>query len=414
MNCPEKVGVAIAPYLAPVDSFKARQAAEWQEARTVLLCEPRLEAALGLLVASAQNFPRPFGLEAAQAEHRRFRKALQSHGAVVVDLREALTANSREADRAREALQNTTLKNIEFDFDDGIDESWRERIRRDATVALDGMAPEHLVELLLLRPTVRVARNPDALDETTAFVARYDLRAATNSYYMRDPLITTAAGCTIGRLRLAVRQPENAIAELALRALGIEPVCRVKAPGTLEGGDFIPCGDFVLQGQGLLTNADGVAQCLAARAYGCVEVGVVRDERAQMDEMHLDCYLAVFDRDLCALCDDRKGDTEPFVDVYEPHGGADFTYRLVRTVRLRAYLESKGMSILSFSTEQRDGFAANGLLIGPRHYLCPAQSGHAWVETLREAGVELEILDFTQLTGGYGGPHCSSQVLVRG
>ncbi|HLJ82683.1 MAG TPA: arginine deiminase family protein [Candidatus Eremiobacteraceae bacterium] len=397
-----------------MEPLKARQAAEWHKARTILLCEPRLETALGLLVASAQNFPRPFGLEAAQAEHRRFRAALESRGAMVIDLRDALTTGCREPGTMREMLQSAALKNIEFDFDDGLDESQRTRIRHDAAIALEGMAPEHLAELLLLRPTVRVARNPDALDATTAFVARYDLRAATNSYYLRDPLITSGAGCTIGRLRLAVRQPENAIAELALRALGIEPLCRVQAPGTLEGGDFIPCGDFVLQGQGLLTNADGVAQCLAARAYGRVEVGVVRDERAQMDEMHLDCYLAVFDHDLCALCDDRVGDTEPLVDVYEPHGGADFTYRLVRTVRLRAYLESKGMRILGFSTKQRDGFAANGLLIGPRRYVCPAQSGHAWIELLREAGVELEILDFAQLTGGYGGPHCSSQVLVRG
>ena len=130
--------------------------------------------------------------------------------------------------------------------------------------------------------------------------------------------------------------------------------------------------------------------------------------------MHLDCYLAVFDRDLCALCDDRIGTNEPFVDVYEPDGGSEFAYRLTRTVRLRPYLESKGMRVLEFSKKQRDGFAANGLLVGPRRYLCPAQSGNAWIETLRAASVDVEILDFAQLTGGYGGPHCSSQVLVRG
>jgi arginine deiminase len=379
-----------------------------------MLCEPRLETALGLLVASAQNFPRPFGLEVAQAEHRRFRDALVAHGISVVDLRNALTLGCRESPATQATLRDAVLKDISFDFTDDIDESRRERVRRDAASALHGMAPEHLAELLLLRPTVHVERNLDALDETTALVARYGMDAATNAYYMRDPLITTAAGCTIGRLRLAVRQPENDIAELALSSLGIKPICRVREPGTLEGGDFIPCGDFVLQGQGLLTNADGVAQCLAARAYGRVEVGIVRDERAQMDEMHLDCYLAVFDRDLCALCDDRTGALEPFVDVYEPHGGADFEYRLTRTVPLRAYLESKRMRVLGFSTEQRDAFAANGLLVGPRRYLCPAQSGQAWIETLRAAGVEVEILDFAQLTGGYGGPHCSSQVLVRG
>jgi arginine deiminase len=379
-----------------------------------MLCEPRTETMLGLLAISGQNFPRPFGLEDAQAEHRRFRTALESRGIRVLDLREALTLSFRASDKVREIIWNKVAQTIDFRFDDGIDDGSRERVVRDAAVAIEGMPPDALADLLILRPSVTIARNPDALDESTAFVARYALKPATNAYYMRDPLITTAAGCTIGRLRLAVRQAENDIAEFALGAIGVEPICRVRDPGTLEGGDFIPCGDFALQGQGLLTNADGVAQCLSARAYGRVEVAVVRDERAQMDEMHLDSYLAVFDRDLCALCDDRTGANDPLVDVYVPVGGADYSYNLARTIRLRAYLESKGMRTLGFSAKQRDGFAANGLLVGPRRYICPAQSGHAWIETLRDAGVELEILDFAQLTGGYGGPHCSSQVLVRG
>jgi arginine deiminase len=402
------------PNLVAVGSLMACQAAEWQAARTVLLCEPRLETALGLLVANAQNFPRPFGLEAAQVEHRRFREALEARGVTVVDLRDALSSACHLDDTARETLVEFTRKSIRFAFAHEVDLMVRDQVRSDALTALRGMSPEQLVEFLLLRPAVHIANNRHRLDETTALDSRFTLRALTNAYYMRDPLITTGAGCTIGRLRLVVRRHENEVAKHALLALGIQPFFRVHAPGTLEGGDFIPCGDFVLQGQGLLTNAEGVAQCLAARAYGRVEVGVVRDERAQMDEMHLDCYLAVFDRDLCALCDDRMGEHEPFVDVYEPSGGSDFAYRLTSTVRLRLYLESKGMRVLSFSTEQRDGFAANGLLVGPRRYLCPAQSGDEWIETLRKAGVEVEVLDFAQLTGGYGGPHCSSQVLVRG
>ena len=78
----------------------------------------------------------------------------------------------------------------------------------------------------------------------------------------------------------------------------------------------------MLQGQGLLTNAEGVGQLLATRAYGEVEVGVVRDPRAQMDEMHLDAYFSVFGPGLCAICDDRLEGQQPTVDIWEPYDGS--------------------------------------------------------------------------------------------
>jgi arginine deiminase len=397
-----------------MNSIVGRQAAEWHVARVVLLCEPRLETALGLLAAGAQNFLRPFALSAAKAEHRRFREALEARGARAIDLREALTAGCESDPTALARLRGWARSAIEFAWHGRVTAEQRQRALESADHALRGFSPEMLAEIVLLRPIVRLALNPHALDDTTALTAAFELRPATNSYYMRDPLITSAAGCTIGRLRLAVRQPENDIAAHALEQLGIQPICRVHAPGTLEGGDFIPCGDFALQGQGLLTNAAGVAQCLAAGAYGKVEVGVVRDSREQMDEMHLDSYFVVFDRDLCALCENRFGVDEPAVDVYEPRGGdAHVEYVLSRTVGFTVYLESKGMRVLRFSVQERDAFAPNGLLTGPRRYLCPQQSGRAWHEMLSIDDVDVEPLDFRELTGGYGGPHCSSQVLVR-
>jgi len=227
--------------------------------------------------------------------------------------------------------------------------------------------------------------------------------------------MTTAAGCVIGRLRLDVRRIENDIVSHALEQLGIAPVYRVQPPGFLEGGDFIPCGDFVLQGQGLLSNADGVGQCLDHRVYGFVEVGVVRDPRAQMDEMHLDTFFAVFDRDLCALCDDRLGDQQPIVDVYAPDGAPDqFTYKKVRTVGFLAYLEEKGMHVLTLSKKEQENYAPNGLLLGPRDFLGVSRAGPDYERRLNERGVKTRFLGFDALTCGYGGPHCMSQVIRRG
>jgi len=189
----------------------------------------------------------------------------------------------------------------------------------------------------------------------------------------------------------------------------------VQAPGTLEGGDFLPCGDFVLQGQGLLTNAEGVRQCLEHKVYGFVEVGVVKDQRNNMDEMHLDTYFAMLDKDLAACCDTRlKGEEEPLVDVYAPVGSPKkFSYQLARTVRFSEYLKEKGIRVIPFSKREQEDFAPNGLLVGPRQFIGVKQSGKSFERRLQKAGVQTQFISFDALTGGYGGPHCSSQVLVR-
>jgi arginine deiminase len=215
-------------------------------------------------------------------------------------------------------------------------------------------------------------------------------------------------------MHLDVRRPENDLAELVLAQLGVQPVARVGPPGFVEGGDFMPAGSYCLQGQGLMTDEDGVGQLLDAGAYGSVEVAVVRDARARMDEMHLDTYFAFYGPDLAGLCADRFGSDEPELDVWVPEVTATGRrYRRTRTTRLRPYLAEKGVDVVTVSKAEQEAFALNGLLVGPRDYLAVAQAGDDFVARLRARDVQVETLDVTALTGGYGGPHCSTQVLVR-
>jgi len=390
-------------------SFIPAQLAEWLPARTVLMCEPGVETLFSILHTDAANFLFPFSLAQGREEHRAYRRALEAHGVQVVDLRALLT----QADRAR--LVQWARQAVAFDFDAQLTDEERASVVTQLDAALNALDAGSLVDVLMLRPTLRVARDDAALDATTRFKAQFTL-APLSPYYTRDPLITTRAGVVITRLKLAQRAAENDLAAYALEVLGIRPIYRVQAPGTLEGGDFIPCGDFVLQGQGLLTNEDGVQQCLAHRVYGYVEVAVVEDPRMGMDEMHLDTYFAMLDRDL-AICEDSRlnGDAEPAVKVYAPQGTpTDFTYALTRTMLFSRYLTEKGIRVIPFSKAEQERFAANGLLVAPRRLIAVAGAGEACLQRLREAGVEVHLIAFDALTGGYGGPHCSSQVLLRG
>lgn len=390
-------------------SLKPTQPAEWLPARVVLMCEPSIETLFSILQPGAANFLFPFSLAQAREEHRAYRRALEAHGVRVIDYREALA----QAERSR--LVAWARGAVTLEYDAALTEGERGEAARQLDAALGALDAGSLVDLILLRPTIHVARNSASLDPTTRFQARFTL-APLSPYYTRDPLITTREGVVITRLKLDNRAPENDVAAYVLESLGIAPLYRVQPPGTLEGGDFIPCGDFVLQGQGLLTNEDGVRQCLDRRVYGYVEVAVVEDPRANMDEMHLDTYFAMLDHDLAMCLDARlSGDEEPAVRVYTPQGmPEDYTYVLTRTTLFSRYLREKGIHVIPFSKEEQLAFAANGLLVAPRRLIGVAQAGEAFAQRLRAAGGQVEMIPFDTLAGGYGGPHCSTQVLVRG
>jgi arginine deiminase len=103
------------------------------------------------------------------------------------------------------------------------------------------------------------------------------------------------------------------------------------------------------------------------------------------------------------------------VRVYTPQGAPDdYTYVLTRTMLFSRYLREKGIHVIPFSKAEQLDFAANGLLVGPRRLIGVTRAGEPFAQRLRAAGVDVQTIAFDALSGGYGGPHCSTQVLVRG
>src|SRR5512137_530560 len=100
------------------DERRASQPAEWLPARAVLLCEPNIETLFGILETNSANFLAPFSLQQAQAEHRAFRREMESAGVQVVDLREALMGDGSEADAAR--LRAWAAESVHYDMDKSI------------------------------------------------------------------------------------------------------------------------------------------------------------------------------------------------------------------------------------------------------------------------------------------------------
>lgn len=73
-------------------------------------------------------------------------------------------------------------------------------------------------------------------------------------YFMRDQVITTPKGIVVGKMNSYQRRVETDIVRFALQKLNIKPILEIQGDGRLEGGDYIPAGEYVLIGQGLRTN----------------------------------------------------------------------------------------------------------------------------------------------------------------
>lgn len=397
------------------------QTSEWGRAEVVLLAQPGLETLFGILETNSANFLYPFDLKKARDEHSAFRKLLENFGTTVIDIREALIMGTINEDGSPlegpklDSLRKLAETSVSYLYDEALSLEDRAFLDKNRQRMIKTLHPTILADISLLRPTLAISYNPRALDPTSRFISTFRLEPATNQYFMRDGMITTPIGCVIGNFTLDVRKVENALVKFALKQLGIEPIYTVEAPGHLEGGDFLPAGEFVLQGQGLLSDEYGVRQLLEKKVYGFVEVGIVRDPRSQMDEMHLDTYFNFLSEKEAVLCEDRmKGEMQPLVDVWLPAGSAEnYTYRKKATYTLLNYLKDKGIRVIPFSKEEQENFAPNYLLLDKRKLIGVSKTGSEFWRRLRESGMEVHLLDFCALTGGYGGPHCMSQVIRR-
>lgn len=377
------------------------QGAEWDKVQRVLLCEPSLATLLGALAPWAVNFKASFSLHQAQREHQRFQKTLASWGVEVIEIRKLLKGLSQPEDILQLQQAAATVLN-------------RER-RGQRPIQIEDLAvfePEDLMEIIFLQPEIILETSPQALDETTRFKGQYRIHPLTNHFFLRDPLMTTKEGVILCSLKLDQRKKEVEVLELILDILGIEPLCQIQFPGQVEGGDFLPAGDYVLQGQGLLTNREGVKQLLERGAYGEVEVAVVKDPAPTMEAMHLDTYFNFLSPDLAVIQKERMaGPLQPQVDIYWPEGKRGYGY--VGSCSFSQYLAEKGVQCIPFSSSEQERFAPNFLLLQEKRLIGVEGAGEEFFRRLEEYGVKGDWLGFSSLTQGYGGPHCMSQVLIR-
>lgn len=426
--------------------------AEWDRLRTVAVHRPGIEMFFGLLEPYAALYERAFSRYKARREHDSLQRTLKEEfGVRVLRLKETIldaadcdpTVRRRLVDWAHETV---TVRGDERDVAEA-----RRSMEQNAE-ALDSL---HFFTLLLLNPVIDVGVRGigGGVD-----VHILEQRPLANLYFMRDQQAATASGLVVGRPAKRQRAKEPEITRLLWEILGIPIAGTVEAPGTFEGGDFMPMGEFALVGTGDRTNRDGVAQFLNFTP-GFDEIGIVHqpghplipgDRPDPMVDMHLDTYFNVAGSGVVLGSEPllRRARLEVYHRLdggYEPSG---------ETTTLYDYIRSKGFSVIDLSILEQLSYAANVLCVRDGSILAvegervmrtvllnlerkAARDPQRYGRLLRHAeedyrrimnagcvfphkpefsrhGIEVFPLHLENLTGGYGGPHCMTCTLERG
>ncbi len=428
-----------------------RARAEWDRLEEVLIHRPGVEMFFGLLEPYSFLYERAFRADEATFEHAELEHVLDENGVRVRRLIHLAIELGERRPELVEQVRHRILRIVRYTGPRVMVEASRRALRRN----LDRFDGETLFNILLLRPSVHLERHAGA----RVILPTVELHTPlANLYFMRDQQALSATGYLIGRMSKPQRREEPVLTGALLRAWGAPIVARVRAPGTFEGGDFIPMGDFVLLGTGDRTNAGGVRQVLAS-PIGVDEVAVVHQPSHPalpggrpdpMIDMHLDTYLNIPGEGLavgCAPLLDRAR-----TEVYRRRGGGAMV-RDAKSVTLREFLTSKGFEVIPISTIEQLSYAANFLCLRDRRILAidveeeldrvleglavaarrnPRRYGALFAmvrkerATLREGagyfprtaairdhGIEAVPIALPEITGGYGGAHCMTCAVRR-
>lgn len=382
--------------------------------------EPTDELFLGVIHPDAALFEDYFDVDKAAKEHCNYREKLTEAGAKVLTVREILLQGT--LDKNGEPIEGNKLDELRSFASQfltyntsGIADpetkqeqlAYKEEIIRKAN-------PKDLVRIILLRPEIILVET----DSNTGLAATYTQRPIMNIFFMRDQMIVTAAGIVIGRLNSPQRQAERRIIEFCLNKIGMSPIHKIDGEGAyLEGGDFLPFVDSAFIGCGLRTTKPAIEQLMKKNLLGWDKLIVVKDEWQEQEQMHLDTFFNVIDKDLATLdakrYEAKKGDSRYLtIDIYERENSKSEYRKTISNRGFVDYMENElNVKIIPISEKDQSTYANNFLSVGPRHIMAVAGQSKDLEKILEENRVNVIWVRLDNLVKGYGAAHCMTQII---
>lgn len=386
--------------------------AEWHLPIDILVHTPGGELFNGLLHPEAALFEKCFDSYAAQEEHLKYIEVLESNGANVHTIKDILmdgTLDEKGKPKSGKELNELiNLASQALTYNSvGICPDEQELYKQDT---LNLLHPKDLVRIIFERPEVTITPSKE---ENVKFDASYKVNPLMNLYFLRDQQITTDLGVILGNMNSSKRKFETEVTNFALKKLGISPSYKVNGGGKLEGGDYIPVGEFALIGQGLRTNQEAIIQILENCAFNHDKIVVVKDPYQKQDEMHLDTYFNIVGPNKAFILEDRLFDTskKPFVDIYVKN--CEGYHLSEKNLDFGSFLIGNGFDLIHLTKEEQENYGINFLCVGENKLIGVENVSPRYEKLLEDNDIQSTLLDFSNMTCGYGGPHCTTQVLYR-
>eukprot|EP01060_Flectonema_neradi_P000587 TRINITY_DN10360_c0_g1_i1.p1 TRINITY_DN10360_c0_g1~~TRINITY_DN10360_c0_g1_i1.p1 ORF type:complete len:808 (+),score=179.69 TRINITY_DN10360_c0_g1_i1:136-2559(+) len=388
---------------------------ENDRASFVLVHVPGQEIVMGSYHPCGALFECTISLNRARDCIYRLRDILESNGVAVRSLGEVLRMGHFSEDRER--LKKMASHSLTYNVNaEDIGSLQGEEIRLTSEQYKDdvvgGLDVRDLVDVIVTQPTVYLAKSGN---NTPLKSTQYTFKPLSNLIFTRDQMIVTAAGAVLANLNSAQREPEVNVVQFCLEKLGLNVLGKIEAPGTLEGGDFYPCGtDLCFIGMGIRTNDHAIQFMMKKKMFGTRRVAVVADlfDRNQA-RMHLDCVANIASDNCWVVRESILGKLNPKRRLVTEYVLDEVTGEYkpsIEHMEFGEYLTRNGFHIIPASEQMADDLGINFINMGDGELICPDEAMAEQIESFPHFHGKVHHLDYREVCKMYGAVHCTTQV----
>lgn len=343
--------------------------AEWDSLKKVVIHRPGIEMFMGLLEPYGSLYERAFSRKGAREEHEFLERILKNDFNVeVLRLKDIILDAADKKPNIRQKLIELAWESLDYGGDPSTVARAKEEFKRNEKY-LDS---QHFFYMTLINPLIFFDKDEGSRNIRLDITQR---QPVSNLYFMRDQQFVTDKGVVICRMAKPARRKEPKITRFVWEEILEVPIIKeIEAPGTIEGGEFIPFGKFALVGIGDRTNREAINQLLTID-FDYEEIGVVHQplhplvdskQPDPMINMHLDTYFNVASSNVVVGCELLLKNAK--VEIYHNEGSGKYT-KDSKEMNLYDYIRKKGFEVVNITTLEQMAYASNFLCVRDCHIL---------------------------------------------
>ena len=219
-----------------------------------------------------------------------------------------------------------------------------------------------------------------------------DNSTSIDSIYTHDPCVVSNNGVILCNMGKKARLAEPNTMEDYFKSIQLPILGRIKAPGTLEGGDVVWIDEKTIAvGEGYRTNKEGIKQLkhlLSDQVENVISVPIPHWSGPE-DCLHLMSNISPIDHNIFLV------------------------YSRLLPVPFRKYLLDRNIELIDVPDEEYESMGCNVLAVAPRKVIM-INGNSITKQLLEKKDIEVYTYDGAEISiKGAGGPTCLTRPFVR-